>query len=41
MKKTFASGGKQKMFGKGDRTMTKFPAAAGWPPAAGTGGRHT
>jgi hypothetical protein len=27
MKKAFASLGKQKMFGKGDRTVTKFPAS--------------
>jgi len=33
----FASGGKQKMFGKGDRTVTKFPAE---PQKPGRTGQH-
>jgi hypothetical protein len=37
MKKTFASGGKQKMFGKGDRTVTKYPAE---PQRPGRTGQH-
>jgi hypothetical protein len=38
MKKTFASGGKQKMFGKGDRTVTKYPAE---PQRPGRTGQHS
>jgi hypothetical protein len=35
--KTFASGGKQKMFGAGDRTKSKFPAE---PQKPGRTGQH-
>jgi hypothetical protein len=37
MKKTFASGGKQKMLGKGDRTKSKYPAE---PQKPGRTGQH-
>jgi hypothetical protein len=38
MKKTFASGGRTKMFGAGDRTKSKYPAA---PQKPGRTGQHS
>jgi hypothetical protein len=37
MNKQFASGGKQKMFGKGDRTKSAYPAE---PQKPGRTGQH-
>ena len=38
MNKTFASGGKRPMLGKGDRTKTKYPAE---PQRPGRTGQHS
>ena len=38
MNKTFASGGKRPMLGKGDRTKTKYPAE---PQRPGQTGQHS